>query len=193
MKKKVLMLATVVILALLTSSIVVVSQACMSPKPKYVIFDLKLSLNPYAIVNTFTDTSNFPVVVTEGYMGDGGVVQANVTINGVLYTYPKDFDYNYTGHSELNYATGCGLDIIQETLTFKNLPGHPTLNGLAEEKVTGLFLLPTLDISHYECWGNYQVTGTKMFSNVNGDGTAMLGQSTGLVVRHFALIKGWPL
>ncbi len=68
-KKKVLMLATVVILALLTSSIVVVSQACMSPKPKYVIFDLKLSLNPYAIVNTFTDTSNFPVVVTEGYMG----------------------------------------------------------------------------------------------------------------------------
>ncbi len=54
---------------------------------------------------------------------------------------------------ELNYATGCGLDIIQETLTFKNLPGHPTLNGLAEEKVTGLFLLPTLDISHYEVLG----------------------------------------
>jgi hypothetical protein len=37
------------------------------------------------------------------------------------------------------------------------------------------------------------VTGTGMFRNVEGYGTGMLGQSTGLVVRHFALVKGWPL
>jgi hypothetical protein len=187
--------ATIAIL--LTSSLIAISQGWFQPKPKseYVIFDLKLSVNPYAMVNTFTDNSNYPVVVTESYMGDGGVIQANVTINGVVYTYPEDFNYNFTGHLELNHVTGYGLEIIQETLTFKHLRDHPTIIGLAEEKVSGLFLPPEnpLDISHYENLGNYQVTGTKMFRNVNGDGMGMLGQSTDLIVRHFALIKGWPL
>jgi hypothetical protein len=45
-------------------------------------------------------------------MTEGGVVQANVTINGMVYTYPEDFDYNYTAHLELNYETGYGLIII---------------------------------------------------------------------------------
>jgi hypothetical protein len=71
------------------------------------------------------------------------------------------------------------------------LLGHPTLKGRAEEK-SGLFMFPELDLSNYETIGNYQISGTKLFGNVVGDGTAMEGQSTGLVVRHFDLIKGWP-
>lgn len=193
MNRKKLMIATVAILAILTSSIVAVSAGhFIKPKQEYVIYDLKLILNPMATVTTFTDDSNFPVVVTESYMTDGGLVQADVTINGVVYTYPEDFDYNYTSHLDLNYETGYGLIIIQETLTFKNLPGHPTLNGRAEEKATGLILSPELNIDNLEYFGNYQLSGTKMFSNVVGDGTAMEGQSTGLVTRHFGLIKGWP-
>jgi hypothetical protein len=193
MNRKKLMLATVAILAILTSSIVAVSAwHFVKPKPEYVIFDLKLTLNVMASETTFYDDTNYPVVVMESYMTEGGVVQADVTINGVVYTYPEDFDYNYTSHLELNYQTGYGLIIIQETLTFKKLPGHPTLNGRAEEKATGLILDPAVDITNLEYFGNYQLSGTKMFRNVQGDGSAMEGQSTGLVARHFGLIKGWP-
>jgi hypothetical protein len=194
-KKKVLMLTVVAILALLTSSIVVVSQGWMSPKPKYVTYVLKIRVNPTAAVVTHTDSSNFPVVVTDGYVPDTGIVPVatNVTINGVVYTFPADFDYNYTYHLELNVVTGYGLEMVQETLYFKNLHGHPTLNGRTEEKVSGEIRSPTLDISHLEIVGNFQLTGTKMFSNVEGSGTGMIGQSTGLVVYHFAWISGWPL
>jgi hypothetical protein len=194
MKKKKLILASVALLAILTSSIVVVSAwHYRKPKQEYVVYDLKLRLNPMASVTTFTDASNYPIIVTDSYMTDGGVVEANVTINGEVYTYPEDFDYNYTAHLDLNYVTGNGFIIIQEKLTFNHLPGHPTLKGRAEEKATGLILIPEIDISNLEYFGNYQISGTKMFGNVEGDGMGMEGQSTGLVTRHFGLIKGWPL
>ena len=194
MIRKKMIMSTVAILAILITSIVAVSALQLTTsKQEYVIFDLKVRLNPMATVTTFTDASNAPVIVTDSYMADGGVIEASVTINGVLYTYPEDFDYNYTAHLDANYETGYGLIIIQETLTFNNLPGKPTLNGRAEEKVTGLIILPTPDISNLEYFGNYQISGTKMFENVQGDGMAMEGQSTGLVARHFGLIKNWPL
>ena len=194
MKRKAVILATIAVLAILTSSVLVTSAwYFVKPKPEYVVYDLKLRLNPYATVTTFTDDSNFPIVVTDSYMTDGGVVQANVTIDGRVFTYPEDFDYNYTAHLDLNYETGYGFIIIQETLTFKHLPGHPTLNGRAEEKATGLILVPELNIDNLEYFGNYQISGTKMFKNVQGDGMGTEGQSTGLVTRHFGLIKGWPL
>lgn len=194
MNRRKLILASVALLAILTSSIVVVSAwRYRKPKQEYVVYDLKLRLNPTASVTTFTDASNYPIIVTDSYMTDGGVVQANVTINGEVYTYPGDFDYNYTAHLDLNYETGNGFIIIQETLTFNHLPGHPTLKGRAEEKATGLILIPEIDISNLEYFGNYQISGTKMFGNVEGDGMGMEGQSTGLVTRHFGLIKGWPL
>jgi hypothetical protein len=49
-----------------------------------------------------------------------------------------------------------------------------------------------LDISKLEILGNFQLTGTGKFSDVEGSGTGMIGQSTGLVVYHFAWISGWP-
>jgi hypothetical protein len=196
MKRKVVILTAVVVLALLVSSFVAVSQAWtfQRPKPEYSVFSLKLNINPSASMQvTYMDTSNYPNVIQEVSIPDTAVVSANITIDGVTYTYPKDFDYNYTGHMEINYVTGNGLNIIQETITFKNLPGHPALIGRAEEKLTGLIFAPNLDISHYEEFGNYQLTGTKMFSYVQGDGFAMGGVSTGLMVQHYGLIKGWPL
>jgi hypothetical protein len=195
MKKKFLMLTTVTIIAvLLTSSLIAISQGWFQPKPKpeYVVYDFKLTDDPRASVVTNIDTSGLPVIIEDAYEPTAGILTASVTINGVLYSFPNDFDYNYTYHLELNTVTGNGLILIQETLYFKNLPGHPTLKGRGEEKITGLITSP-LDISHEECIGNFQLTGTKMFRDVEGFGTGMLGQSTGLVVRHFALIKGWPL
>jgi hypothetical protein len=164
------------------------------PKPEYSVFCLKLNINPSGSMQvTYMDTSNYPNVIQEASISDKAVVSANITIDGATYIYPKDFDYNYTGHMEINYVTGNGLNIIQETITFKNLPGHPTLIGRAEEKMTGFILAPNLDMSHYEEYGNYQLTGTKTLSNVQGDGFAMGGVSTGLLVEHYGLIKGWPL
>jgi hypothetical protein len=195
MNRKFLMLATVAVIAvLLTSSLIAISQGWFQPKPKpeYVVYDFKLVDDPLAAVVTSTD-NGYPVVVEDAYTPSSGILTASVTINGVLYSFPTDFDYNYTFHMELNMETGNGLILLQETLYFKHLPGHPTLKGRGEEKMTGLILSPAVDISKYECWGNFQVTGTGMFRNVEGYGTGMLGQSTGLVVRHFALVKGWPL
>jgi hypothetical protein len=195
-KKKVLMLTVVATIAiLLTSSLIAISQGWFQPKPKpeYVVYDFKLTDDPTASVVTQTDNSGLPVIIEDGYAPETAILTANVTINGVLYSFPKDFNYNYTFHLEFNTVTGNGLILIQETLYFKHLPGHPTLKGRGEEKIAGLIVAPTLDISHYEIQGNFQLTGTGMFRNVEGYGTGMLGQSTGLVVRHFALVKGWPL
>jgi hypothetical protein len=195
MKRKVFLLTTVAIIALLTSSFVAVSQAWMfqRPKPEYAVFSLKLNINPSAGMQvTYMDTSNYPNVIQEASSSEATVVSANITIDGVTYVYPRDFDYNYTGHMEINYITGDGLNIVQETITFKHLPGHPTLTGRAEEKMTGFILAPDLDMSHYEEFGSYQLTGTKMLSNVQGDGFAICGVSTGLMVQHYGLIKGWP-
>ncbi|MGD0451875.1 MAG: hypothetical protein ABSA79_12585 [Candidatus Bathyarchaeia archaeon] len=196
MKRKTLLISIIALTTILiSSSMITLSQAGLpcKPKPEYVIYDFKVSINPTGVVNTLMDTSGFPVVIQEIYSTEAAIVSGSVTINGAVYNYPKDFDYSYTGHMELNYVTGYGLDIIQETLTFKNLPGHPTLNGRAEEKVSGLILSPAMDISHWEEFGNFQLTGTKMFSDVQGNGAAMGGVSTGYVVRHFGLISGWPL
>ena len=194
MKRKILLVSIIALTLYSASSLIAMSQAgSRKPKPEYVIYDFKVSINPAGVVNTLMDTSGFPVVVQEIYSTEAAIVSASVTINGVVYTYPKDFDYSYTDHVELNVVTGSGLDMVQETLTFNHLPGHPTLNGRAEEKVNGLILSPTMDISHWEEFGNFQLTGTKMFSNVQGNGAAMVGVSTGYVVRHFGLISDWPL
>jgi hypothetical protein len=193
-KKKVLMLTVVAILALLTSSIVAVSQGWMSPKPKYVDYTFRLTINVAAAqagaeVITSTDTSNLPVVVVEGYYTNAAIATANVTINDVTYTYPKDFDYNFSFHFELNTVNGFGLMMVQERLYFNKLPGHPTLFGLTEEKATD-YIAP---YTNFEFSGAFQLTGTKKFSDVEGSGFSTFGASTGFVVYHFAQISGWPI
>ena len=195
MRKKIMMIATVIILAALIASVFVITQAgaFINPKPEYVIYELNVTLSPTGAVYTHVDSSGFPVVVSDGYVPDTAIVAASATINGVVYSYPKDFDYNYTFHVVLNEVTGYGIEMVQETLAFKNLPGHPTLIGRTEEKVSGEILSPTVDVSHLEVAGNFQLTGTGMFRNVQGSGYATIGVSTGFVVYHFAWISGWPL
>jgi hypothetical protein len=166
------------------------------PEPEYVDYVLRLVFLPTMadkMVISHEDNSKYPVVVTDAYVPNTALATANVTIKGVVYTFPKDFDYDYTFHSELNEVIGYGYDMIKETLYFKNLPGHPTLMGRAELKASGLIYSPSLDLSHVEVFGNFQLTGTGIFKNVKGSGIAMMGVSTGYVVYHLAWIKGWPL
>lgn len=194
MKKKVLLLITVAMLALLMTSLIAISLAGAfdKPKPKYVDYTFRLTTNanaPGGRVITSTDTSNPPFVVVKGYYTDLSVLTANVTINGVTYVYPKDFDYNFSFHLELNAVNGFGLMMVQETLYFNNLPGHPTLFGLTEEKATS-YLAP---YANFEFNGNFQLTGTGMFKDVEGYGTAAFGASTGFVIYHLAQISGWQI
>jgi len=165
-------------------------------KPEYVeyilrmAFDLTIS-DKMAIKQE--DSSKYPVVVTDAYVPNTAVAMANVTIKGTVYTFPEDFDLHYTFHSELNEVTGNGIDMIKETLQFKNLPGTPTLTGLVELKNSGCIYSPKTDFSHAENIGNFPLVGTGIFKRVKGSGIATFGASTRYLVYHIAWIKGWPL
>lgn len=192
MNKKVLMLTTVAIVALLTSSMIAVSQAWWfkKPKPEYVGYDFKAILG--TLVLTVNDTSGAPSrIVWEGYRAPEGVIQCNVTINGKVYYYPDDFDYYESFYYEMNLIIRKGLIRVEVTLTFKNLPGHPTLK---EWLVTEFTNIGTPEATFH---GVFELTGTRMFNKVEG-----FGLDTGyyiqrappiLYARHFGFIKGWPL
>lgn len=67
-------------------------------------------------VITHEDRSKYPVVVSDAYIPNTALATAEATIKGVVYTFPKDFDYDYTVHSELNEVTGNGFELFKETL-----------------------------------------------------------------------------
>jgi hypothetical protein len=178
------------------------------PEPEYVDYILKMTFNPSmpGRVITHEDSSKYPVVIYDAYIPNTSLAKtAEATIRGVVYACPKDFDFGYTVHEEINEVTGSGFELIKETLYFKNLPGHPTLIGLAEEKCSGCIVPPNIDLKDvesmkaqacatpFEMFGNFQLNGTGIFKNVEGSGIGMCGVSTDFVVIHAALIKGWPL
>jgi len=166
--------------------------------PEYVNYVLKMIFDPKKAAELMVlkeDRSKYPIVLTDGYVPSNTLVMATAKIKDSTYNYPKDFDFNYTFHGDLNEETGYGFEMIQEKLYFKNLPGNPTLIGLAEEKSSGAIPSPTMDMSKIklEMFGNFQLTGTGIFKDVKGAGIGMMGVSTGFVVYHVAFIKGWPL
>jgi hypothetical protein len=162
---------------------------------EYVEYILKATFKPEMRgMNTiYEDSSKYPIVLTKAKVPGTAVATLDVTINGVLYSFPKDFDYHYSFYSEANEVTGNGYDMVKETLLFRNLPGHSSLFGRTEMKTTGCIYSPALDFSRAEILGNFQLNGTGVFKKVEGSGIAMFGVSTGFVVYHIAWIKGWPL
>ena len=191
MNKKVLILATVAILVLLTSSVIAISQAWWfkKPKPEYVDYNFEATLG--ILVLTVNDTSGAPsCIIWEGYRPPEGVIQCNVTINGKVYYYPDDFDYDESFHLEMNLITGKGVMRVETILTFKKLPGHPTLR---EWLVTELTNIGTPEATFS---GVFELTGTRMFNKVEGFGLDA-GYYTQrdppiLYAHHFGFIKGWP-
>ena len=184
--KKVLISAITLLTLVVASSIIAVTQAGLlcAPKPQYVLYDFKEGGAPNT-AETLIDNSGFPTIIIEGYPKT--IEACNVTIGGVLYKYPNDFDYNYTYHFEFNALTGDGWGTISETLTFKRLIGKPAINGWETVTITG-FVAP---YTNARFAGQFQLTGTKQLSNVEGFGIGESATSIG-GVRHFGLIKGWP-
>jgi hypothetical protein len=185
-KRKVVISGIAVMMLAVASSIIAVSQAgllCIF-KPEYVRYDFKEGGAPDT-QETLIDNSAFPTIIVEGYPKTIGI--CNVTIDGVLYKYPNDFDYNYTYHFEFNALTGDGWGTISETLTFNRLPGKPAINGWETVTISG-FVAPYIN-AHFA--GDFRLTGTKLLSNVEGFGIGESATSIG-GVRHFGLVKGWP-
>jgi hypothetical protein len=194
-KKKVLVLATVAILSLLMATIMVISQvgAFEKPDPKYVTYLEKSAFSSAGTVDTSHWTTTNPIIISEGHATR--VTYSNVTVNGVLYTYPKDFDFNFTFHEEYNNVTGYGMYLAHVTFTFRytvigNMFESPsTLELLTEAKISGM----VGTFTSMEFTGSCQLTGTLHFSNVQGYGISTYGNSTGFVATSVAWITGWPL
>jgi hypothetical protein len=195
MKKKVLVLIAVAMMALLATTIIVISQvgAFGTPKPEYVAWIEKEAASDVYTVDISQWTRNNPIIIWNGHMT--GASYVNVTVNGVTYTYPKDFSYNFTFHWEFNNVTGYGLGLLHETFTFKPsvigtmLEDPSTLDLLNEERLSGL----VGSFGGLEESGSCQLTGTVHFSSVQGYGVDMYGNSTTFVAQKMLYVKGWPL
>jgi hypothetical protein len=146
-------------------------------------FDAVLS-NP--VVNV---TSGPPILMIQGYRPASGIQSANLTINGVMYTYPKDFNYSETFQVQSNVITNKSVFVVTTIFTF-NMPGNPTITEWTTMQATNTNNITTTDDSVF------YLTGTGKFSDVGGGGfvvsTGNLTSSVDLA-RHIGLIKGWPM
>jgi hypothetical protein len=146
-------------------------------------FDAVL-INPVANV-----TGTPPFLVINGYRPAAGIVSANITIDGVMYTYPKDFNYSETFHVETNMLTNKSVYVVTSTYTF-NMQGNPTITEWLTMQVTNIQNVTTTDDSVF------YLTGTGKFCDVGGGGFVV---STGNATihadyaKHIGLIKGWPM
>jgi hypothetical protein len=130
-----------------------------------------------------------PFLVINGYRPASGIISANVTINGVMYTYPKDFNYSETFHLESNMLTNKSVFVVTSTYTF-NMAGNPTITEWMTMQVTTVNNVTTTDD------GVFYLTGTGKFSDVGGGGfTVSTSDDTTHTdyARHIGLIKGWPM
>jgi hypothetical protein len=178
---------------------IAISQAWhpIKPKPEYVGFDFKAALGSGFIV-TLYDTSGAPSsIIMEGHSTSGRVIKGNITINDKVYYYPDDFDYNETFHIEFSLITKMGFLRAEAIYTFKKLPGHPTLTDWIVSHITNAW-----DYPNTKYGGQFKITGTKMFDNVEGfgidegyyPGPVYPPDPTAVsIVHHCGFIKDWPL
>jgi hypothetical protein len=196
LKRKNLLICIITLTAILaTSSVIAVSQALWPAvtKPEYVLYDFKATFTP-AVEITKNDASGFPIVIVEGNRLIEGIIECTVRIGDKVYSYPDDFRYQETFHSEVNAITGSGFDRVASTFIF-NLPGHPTLTDWLVAHVTGMGQPPT-PFANAEFEGTIGLTGTATLEKVGGFGLeeayALPPDGANIYVHHVGLIKGWP-
>jgi hypothetical protein len=150
----------------------------------YVPYRFEAILSDPVITSNIT---NLPIVVVEGYRSAAGVKSVNLTINGVLYAYPKDFSYNETFRVEANIATGKSIVTVTTTLTF-NLPGYSTITEYMTSQVTRNGTSTVTDE------GVFYLMGAGDFSSISGGGFVESYGVGGVdYAQHIGLIKEWPV
>jgi hypothetical protein len=138
-------------------------------------------------VVTYVNASGAPFkIIIEGYRPATSVIECVITINGVEYSYPDDFDYEEVFHMESNGITGDANGTGTTTLTFINLPGKPSISEHMTSTASG---------GVYD--GTFVLSGTKMFHKVSGGGSDTAhyegeGADEVLVISRTGVIKGWP-
>jgi hypothetical protein len=199
-KRKTMCIFMVSLLVVLSaSSIIAVSQAWWSVKPKleYVGYDLKVVYGPVTI--TYVDASGAPALVIVEHIIENAS-ECTITIDDdKVYNYPDDFSISVTHHVELNALTGNGLVRTVGTFTFK-LPGRPTLTFWGVARITGFLQTPdgtSINPENFRGEGDFELTGAKRFSNVEGFGFGDTSfyppEYTNQYVHQIGYIKGWPL
>lgn len=177
MNKKTLILTSVTMLVILTTSMIATAHAWKGPKKEFVSYDLIQIMGPGE--TTYVDASGAPeLVIIES---TETAIEISITIDGQVYTYPEDFDYEGKSRIEFNAITGEGIASVEKTFIF-NWPGKPILKSWVTLRITGLSQ-PT-DPENIHSQGVFTLTGTRRFGSVEG---------FGLVedLHHFGFIKGW--
>jgi hypothetical protein len=197
-RKNVLLFAIVLCVLLSASSFIAVSQAWRLRKPnkEYLSYDLKVIYGSVTI--TYVDASGAPELIIIEHSVENAV-EATITIDDEVYSYPDDFDIAVNHHIELNALTGEGLARTAGEFTF-NVPSHPTLAFWGVARITNFWQAPDGTIINPEDFrgkGQFELTGTKLFNKVEGFG---LGDTifyppeyTNQYVHQIGYIKGWPL
>jgi hypothetical protein len=188
MKKKVLIsIITIIAVALVATPVIgSVLAGRGTNKRTFVTYELKATVDTPEI--TYTDTSGAPnLIILEGYRPDASKLDINVTINGVLYSYPEDINYEETFRMEFSAITNEGVIIPETVLTFVNLPGKPQIIDFAIGKMTGI------NTPDQQSEGTVSLAGTKIFSKVEGNGweKGYRLPSEAYYTHHLAAIKGW--
>jgi hypothetical protein len=179
-----MLLVIALYIILVTALFIGVAVSHYTSAPQYVPYRFEAVLSNPAIT---TNTTNPPIMIIEGYRPASGIISANVTINGVIYTYPEDFSYNESFRVEANMATGKSVMTVITTLTF-NLPGFPTITDYMTSQVTRNGTNTTTD------GGVFYLTGTGKFSPIGGGGfVESYGVSGVDYAQHIGLVKDWPL
>ena len=193
-----LIVAVSLLMVLLASSIIAVSQAWwkVKTKPAYVGYDLKVVYGPVTV--TYVDASAAPALVIVEHIIENAS-KCTITIDDKVYSYPEDFDITATHHMELNALTGNGLVRTEGAFSFK-LPERPTLTFWGIARITGFSQTPDgtlINPEDFRGQGDFELTGTKQFNKVEGFG---LGDTilnppeyTNQYVHQIGYIKGWPL
>jgi len=138
-------------------------------------------------VVTSVDASGAPFqIIVEGYRPATSVVECTITINGVEYSYPEDFEYEEVFRVEANDITGDSNLTATTTYTFTNLWGNPSIS----EHITA-----TQTAGSYD--GSFVLSGTGLFFKVRGGGSDVAhpeGEEPNqvLVISRTGIIKGWP-
>lgn len=196
MKRKTILFLVVALVAVMSTSVITVSQAWAGKKQEYVSYDLKVIYD--APTETTVDATGAPQLIIIEHLIENAL-ECTITIGEQEYSYPEDFQISVSHHIELNALTGTGIVQTVGTFTF-NRNSHPALTFWGVARITDFWMTPdgqVINPENFQGQGEFTLTGTKKLSNVEGFG---LGDTifnppeyTNQYVHQIGFIKGWKL
>lgn len=196
MRRMTILFLVIALVAIMSMSVVTVSQAWPGKKQEYVSYDLKVIYD--APIETTVDPSGAPSLIIIEHLIENAI-DCKIMIGDQEYSYPEDFEISVAHHIELNALTGTGLVRTIGTFTF-NQNSHPSLTFWGVARITDFWMSPdgqVINPENFKGQGQFELTGTKKLRKVEGFG---LGDTifnppeyTNQYVHQTGFIKGWKL